>query len=946
MHSKRDLLSLLNHDILKDRLVSITETNEGIAPLSNANINAITLPTHSDTKINDVSKEIGFKEYDTNVLPDIQLPKELRESKLFDNLSQIYHLILNDVRSSRERLSRLNPSRRKLIERRLEFIARKIASQTGKKLNQTFDLQEILKGKEFTNSILRDAWFTFQAEVALYNIFELFFLKKLEFHGLRKFDNEDLNKLNFSSHQYLSQHAIGFSKDTSCWNFVRNNLYSWFVLQDGTDEKILEFLNKIENESPLAWSDLDLINWVQYLHETENMQFFNFHLEMIVSKGLVDFFKQHAGIELTRMQGNIHTSAKILFPSLGRGGFALNIMDELLEKMNHEISADEKNITQDTLQLQNSIFACEIECFELSWVEVMSLLKTISKTSTDRAIPSYQYAYAEMQDYYKIPHVLRSVNKLALELHNVDQLPLLGSGMSGLLSGSAGHIQQNETFDLSIVTDCPYNTRSSQYLSAISEQIPYWKKLIKGTSNVNWGELHTYLSISKLKDGGKCILLTHKPFAQGKDCEKLRKLFFKNAHLESVFEIAQTDIVPIKYIYVFTKKQSTQRPSILEFKKCKIRDIFSLKIIKEEMWKTHIQTLIEQGWNEGTPLNMPFITEHLSSSTPRLGQHATIIVENNKSENQSDSEFAYATKKQDDSIFVIKNSKSYTFTLNLCESDRINTCIRIIPHDSNNKDWLTQYLNSNLVQKYIKHFHHTNLEISDLKALPILNFNKMNTNKVDDCFEWISQFKGNHKALLLWAKEDVSLNNRWSRLLAIVRKLVGLDKINKRYGCLLEVQNEKNLNGFELKPENVTQFYPERLLVSLNQHKEIRIKTYLSECTSVQLNDWVIVDSCVNTQNNKTNIVLKTKQGPSIVIDVPFGTDKYICAQILKFKSYTWKELQVLIKVPLDSNLFLIQVSEISRILKETKEEQEAYQTAFEHIAQEIYLENATRINS
>jgi hypothetical protein len=101
-----------------------------------------------------------------------------------DQLNRLLEVFTTDVLAARDRLLMLNPTRRKAIEHRLEFIARKVARARGERLNRSLSLLEVLKesyrdalpGQPLNPSpkLGIAAWRGFVSEVALYNLHQHF----------------------------------------------------------------------------------------------------------------------------------------------------------------------------------------------------------------------------------------------------------------------------------------------------------------------------------------------------------------------------------------------------------------------------------------------------------------------------------------------------------------------------------------------------------------------------------------------------------------------------------------------------------------------------------------------------------------------------------------------------------------------------------------------------
>ncbi len=456
---------------------------------------------------------------------------------LHRNLHKVFDALLKDVKNATDRMLALNAGRRAMVERRLEFIARRIAHARGERFQRQITLAEVLRdagiraaGRE-PATLAGAAWAAFQCEVALYNVFELFFLQSLEFHAWRPFEDADLRRMNFAVHSFLNHRAVGFAHDKHCWNFVRNNVYSWYVPSQEVAGAISTVLREIAQKTPLSWSDADLLNWTAELDG--GLSHLRFREDRAHAESIVSFVEKHLGIPLVSEFHGHSVCSKVLLPALERGGVALAILDRLLSSLSGTISPHAEEMNPESKQLQNALWACESEGLELFWTEVMSLLKTLASVSADKAIaPMYPHLVQDSAPLYRVPHVLRSVQMLALELHNLDQMPLSGPELSALHHGSAGQIQQLEMFDLAIVTDSPERAKSANWMAALADQLPYWKSLVGSATNLNWGELHLYLALSKLKASGVCVYLSHRMLPEGRDGDKLRKALLSQAALQ------------------------------------------------------------------------------------------------------------------------------------------------------------------------------------------------------------------------------------------------------------------------------------------------------------------------------------------------------------------------------------------------------------------------------
>ncbi|MBI3557151.1 MAG: hypothetical protein HY074_12880 [Deltaproteobacteria bacterium] len=464
-------------------------------------------------------------------------------------LDRLFELLTVDVLAARDRLLMLNPGRRKMIERRLEFIGRKIARSRGERLNRSLSLPEILKesyrdsvpGAPVTASpkLGIAAWRGFVSEVALYNLLELFFLKGLDVYGWRNFEPADLGRMNFSAHTFLSQRAAGFAHDKHCWNFVRTNLYSWYV----PSQKALVELAKVLEELRTAnftWSDHDLSHWVAELPTGLKLQHMEFADDARTAGMLADLLETQLNMPLTsKFQGRA-VCRKFFVPALELGGVALSLLDRLLLQIRQSApNAFEGGVADESSQLHRAVWACEGESFEVFWTEVLALLKILRSARSTSDYAGLNSPHANSVSLSRLPHAMHVVNSLGLELHNMDQLPLGGPEVSKLQQGSAAQIQQLEAFDVAIVTDHPDRAKSAAWMKALAQQLPYWRGLVGTGTNLNWGELHLHLAATKLKENGLCIYLSHRALPEGGDGEKLRKSVLNLCTLDYFLELPE-----------------------------------------------------------------------------------------------------------------------------------------------------------------------------------------------------------------------------------------------------------------------------------------------------------------------------------------------------------------------------------------------------------------------
>jgi hypothetical protein len=237
------------------------------------------------------------------------------EKPAVESLNAIMEILHADVLAARDRLLMLNPSRREMIESRLEVIARRIAHSRGEKFARRPSLPDILKDsyRDGGNPTLSQAaWKGFVSEVAAFHMLELFFLKCLEVFGWRRFEPADLGRMNFAANTFLAGRAAGFAHDKHCWNFVRTNLYSWHVLS----AKALTEISRVLSQMSFSWSDRELRAWIRQLPPHLRLPHLDFAADERAARLAVDLVERELGQPLTMaFQGRV-LCRKFFVPSL------------------------------------------------------------------------------------------------------------------------------------------------------------------------------------------------------------------------------------------------------------------------------------------------------------------------------------------------------------------------------------------------------------------------------------------------------------------------------------------------------------------------------------------------------------------------------------------------------------------------------------------------------
>ncbi|MBI2607129.1 MAG: hypothetical protein HYW49_13725 [Deltaproteobacteria bacterium] len=937
MPSESGLLSLLHVEALRLRLNTPEENGAPEKEVGNKPEALTGIGIRSETR--------SIAELYSDAWPTGVSAADLRGA-LHRNLRKVFDALLKDVKNARDRMLALNAGRRAMVERRLEFIARRIAHARGERFQRQLTLTEVLRDAGIAAdrepaTLAGAAWAAFQGEVALYNVFELFFLKSLEFHAWRPFEDADLRRMNFAAHSFLNHRAVDFAHDKHCWNFVRNNVYSWYVPSQEVADAISAVLREIARKTPLSWSDADLLNWTAEL--AGGLSHLRFREDRAHAENIVAFVEKHLGIPLVSEFHGRCVCSKVLLPALERGGIALAILDRLLSSLSGTISLHEEEMNPESKQLQNALWACESEGLELFWTEVMSLLKTLSSVSADKAIaPVYPHLVTDSAPLYRVPHVLRGVQMLALELHNLDQMPLSGPELSALHHGSAGQIQQLEMFDLAIVTDSPERAKSANWMAALADQLPYWKSLVGSATNLNWGELHLYLALSKLKENSVCVYLSHRMLPEGRDGDKLRKALLSQAALQELIEVQGGALGTHRYVYVFRRtadkaRRDVHRPRFGKTETFNADDLAS----RLENANCVQSEILERGWSHLFVTGNAPLVRHLEHRFPKLMHVASVqgvpcaAGDGKRSAGQVSFTMANQLTGALHGWPTETGVRFHTHSNN-------EASWRIFPRNPLDVSWLECLLNSGVTQSWIRHRAQQtpgrHLKINDVRQIPVVDLSHVSSADVHRASELLGTVRPDRTALGDWLAHGDALAMRKAKFMALASRVGSMEKLLDRYRPLFKDGTLDGTSGLpELRPEAITHFYPDRLLCALAKSPDAQIQYRSRELSPLPSDSWTVLSADCVVQPRRSFIVIATRQGPSIQLTVPTGAEKFVASQIMAMAGRTWSETLSLLQIPMDVSLFAAQSSEIVRALNQTAQETDLYRDAIDRLACDLF---------
>ncbi|MGE4234210.1 MAG: hypothetical protein AB7F43_12850 [Bacteriovoracia bacterium] len=878
-------------------------------------------------------------------LDDLLRPSE-NKTTISSNLSpqqkltKCLEVLKNDVFQLQEHLKVLNSKRRNLIEHRVEFIARKLARKRGEKLNRSASLDEILSSSG--QSLLTHALDGYFGETALYYVLNLFFLKSLEHVGLRPFvtgsndGSETLKAINsasygdysrvlFTTHDYLSQNAPDFSSDNCAWSFARTNLYSWYTPSFSALGKVKSIFSNPQPDQQFNWTSADLCKWFGCLPDLLGLGHLEFTDESEMSKQLLDLVERNLSTPLSKTFHGQTLYKKILIPTLENGSLPLAILEKHLHATGGANSSSRSYLSEinqratvcefqpdPSFAIGKSLWMCESECMEVYWTEVNALLLSLE----------HEKHFRKETQRTRINQAVHIAPHLALELHNLEQLPLTSHRT---FHGSAGHIQQGDTFDISFVLDHIDRTRTAKWLKKLAEQLPYWRQFVSSSTTLNWGELHLCVALSKIKDMGLCFYLSHRTLPEGPDGERLRKALLANATLEMFVELPQETFHSYRYLYVFKKcRVKTERDQF----KPKFGKYNGFNLQLEESCSSQIE-ISERGWDHLFVRGAAPLVRHLNQKFPKLFQLATIQAAPEEEDPVHSSIQSFLGKKFSSDIVAIEATRTTKegSKLEFRKVFELNADHKalIFPHNPSDAPWIENLLNSPPVQFWIKHQILNQSagrfpRLQELKSAPILDLTHAPSDLVHEYLAWIGNSRPSQKDLSYWACDAAqSVPEKQARYVALSIRCAQLQKIIHRYLPLFDRTVDGSL---EIKPEAARQFYPIQMLVPLTQ-LNTKIQYIGKETTRLLPEHWTVLDANILEQahSSSSHVIIETSQGSSVQISLPREMAAYVCSQVKHLKGHAWGEIITLLRAPKDPVLFHAQVSEIRRVVINTMEE-------------------------
>ncbi len=978
----------------------------------------------------------------------IQPKNEVSFHPILKSFDELFELFRRDIFQHRDQLLHLNSSRRQMIERRLEVIARRIARARGEKPIKVLSLPDVLRDsfhdmREKSQALA--ALDGFIAEVALHNIFQIAFLLSADVARLRTFEKNDLTRLNFVCHSFVNQKTIAFNQDKCSWNFVRPSIYSWYSLSPIALEQLnAETLNRLlrkdspshkqnqfidfsslapEQESfafePLTQNISQLLDgWLSSTHHKAAFDHLDFATERSGIRSLLNFLEAELGVSLAdRIQRRLFLKRAFL-PCLESGAWALELLESMFKVLEQQwtregaLQGNLGTVSQNVVEaieysLQNSLWGCEGESFETFQLEARVLIRVVEFLSKfenhgaglfsqDGGAQSLYHYHGSKARPLRIPHGIRIAPHLGIELHNLVQEPLSPSftnlmeiGMShgrsalkfsndgvglpnattsqGVASASpasldlassahcqlshqantAAVIQNSENFDLAIVLDHIDRVRSTRWLKALGEQAPYWRAFLGSSSNLNWGELHLALALSKLKENGTCVFLSHRTLPDGGDGDRLRRWILSQATLEvQVLDLPEESFGSYRHLYVFKRcSQKTERDHHrVHFGSW--REPLSLSLLEESsstQWE-----ISERGWDQVFVRGAAPLVRHLTHKFPKLFQVASVQT---WSPDQRGEMQALFDQKDVAALEVKRQGYRLEFQPLQAHSPSRERVV-IFPHNANDLSWLCSVLNSSPVQFWIK-MQLTQeggpLRAQDMRSIPVVDMASVSSEVVTQYLQWLSgeqsSSRMNETALLEWCR-TASQEEKAPMMVALSRRRFTQKRTLNRYLDLFETFEEDKL---DFDPERLSVFYPEHLLSQIGEVSHIRVQ-YIhptavnpnSNLGSGSVANWVLREVNVSQASAASSpafslIQVQVKQGGQIRFLIPRILADLFVSQLKRLRDFTWEEALQILRVPSDLELFEAQTSEIRRVCQQTLLEVRATDRVMEVLSLDLF---------
>ena len=461
-------------------------------------------------------------------------------------LSPFIESILDQIKAEQHRLFKLNPSGRQRVIKDLQHLGFKLY---GKKTNWRCEEEEIYedeyKQKVFSLYLLRVAYFQFAKLYLLKTWAEIGLVSQEE---IKKDGYHVLSRLLFQSQKNLIEHR-------QTWAFSKQNAYSWFQL---TTDDIFRYWKKIneiqfvnqKNVIPRIYS-----HYIKREHEFKEASLFSpeiseFVVKKISKDGLV---RQLGHIEKPKMILNLGTEA----------GFFLS---HLFYDLSSFESRDDFRIDF----FSSSFAAVEKDYFSYLFTEMtyLWLMSPLFNFKLQVCVPLLHYHPLRLFPENALPGT-------AVKPQYTEEETLLGvENLSGEQEKFYKILKATEKFDFCILSpEKEERDNIKSYLHVLPELKQFYEA---NAPLLSW---HTILSLLKLREGGKLIVLSHDYWPLEAHAKKLRRFVLDYAKILEIYDFGK--FLQPRYLFVLQKCYKKEERDKQRIKLCKLKSHFDYQDINK-----------------------------------------------------------------------------------------------------------------------------------------------------------------------------------------------------------------------------------------------------------------------------------------------------------------------------------------------------------------------------
>ncbi|HLD73939.1 MAG TPA: hypothetical protein VJB34_03460 [Bdellovibrionota bacterium] len=461
-------------------------------------------------------------------------------------LSLFIESILDHIKIEQHKLFKLNPSGKQRVVKDLQHLGFKLY---GKKINWRFEEEEVYedeyKQKVFSLYLLRVAYFQFAKLYLLKTWVEIGLVSQEE---IKKDGYHVLSRILFESQKNLITHR-------QTWAFSKQNAYSWFQLSTGDIFKNWEKIEKIQFVNQKGLIPRIYSHYVKREQEFKETHFFSpevseFVIKKISKDGLV---RQLGHIEKPKMVLNLGAQA----------GF-------FLSHLFYDLSSFESRNDLRIDFFSSSFAAVEKDYFSYLFTEMtyLSLMSPLFNFKLQLCVPLLHY------------HPLRLIPSNTLPGTGVrpqytEEETLLGiEDLSGEQEKLYGVLKATEKFDFCILSgEKEERDNIKSYLHVLPELKQFYEA---NAPLLSW---HVILSLLKLREGGKLIVLSHDYWPLEVHAKKLRRFVLDHAKILEIYDFGK--FLQPRYLFVLQKCYKKEERDKQRIKLCKLKSHFDYQDISK-----------------------------------------------------------------------------------------------------------------------------------------------------------------------------------------------------------------------------------------------------------------------------------------------------------------------------------------------------------------------------